>query len=457
MSSIDDFVTWEPLLRLLRAGNPAAVGAPGGYVAGNIGPGGWSLPLPQRFPEPGEVLLEDPRERDAVQQVLAALSDDGLDHIAFVAELSPSGRTTLRLLTAGPAVDGGLGPRPGALLLVEGAVPEPWRRLPDPVPGAVPAPSADPALLERTLRERLPGVAGATDAEIAAAEARLGMALPAELTALYRVVRAQWQGGHDDDEARRVPAALDLDLLGLNALSIADPSWRPFDWEFAATEAVITPPDAAVQCLVGSPGWIVFADNGYGDAYAVDLTPGPRGHVGQVILLNHEVDIGAQLIADSLTDLLVHRRESQDPGNPTDQSPVVASVGRGTLPSVAAAAHPALEVLRIIAPVGGPFSLAALRGLPRLRTLCAGRGTLADPREIATLTGLEFLELGPDDWRVLLDAGAVPPGLSAAFIDAGRGHHPLSIVALANELLALRDRPLIRETVVEGHLTPAAG
>ena len=73
------------------------------------------------------------------------------------------------------------------------------------------------------------------------------------------------------------------------------------------------------------------------------------------------------------------------------------------------------------------------------------------------MTGLEFLELVPDDWRVLLDAGAVPPGLSAAVIEADQSYHPLSIVALANELLALRDRPLITETVVEGHLTPAAG
>ncbi len=56
----------------------------------------------------------------------------------------------------------------------------------------------DPALLDRTLRERLPG---ATDAEIAAAEARLGLALPDELKVLYRVTRARREDRGDDHAA----------------------------------------------------------------------------------------------------------------------------------------------------------------------------------------------------------------------------------------------------------------
>lgn len=53
-------------------------------------------------------------------------------------------------------------------------------------------------------------------------------------------------------------------------------------------DAVDIRPDAAVQGLVGSPGWIVFGDNGGGDRLAVDLTPGPRGHIGQVVVLSHD-------------------------------------------------------------------------------------------------------------------------------------------------------------------------
>ncbi|MFF3582898.1 hypothetical protein [Streptomyces mirabilis] len=103
---------------------------------------------------------------------------------------------------------------------------------------------------------------------------------------------------------------------------------------------------------------------------------------------------------------------------------------------------------------GEPLSLAPVTGLPRPRTLTAYPGTLADPLEIAELTGLEFLELEPEDWRVLLDAGAVPRSLSAASIEIHGTRHPLPIVALANEPLALWDRPPITRSTLEGNLGP---
>jgi hypothetical protein len=190
LPSIHDFATWEPLLRLLRVGNAESLAVPGGHVAGRIGrDGGWSLPLPPRFPRPGRALqVEDMQDEfNAVERVQGAMADVGLDDISFVGEMSSTGRTVLYLLRFGPAVEAGMGPHPGSLILVEGSVPEPWRRLPDPVPGAAPAASGDPALLERTPRERIPGATGAIEAEIAAAEARLSVALPDELKVLYRV------------------------------------------------------------------------------------------------------------------------------------------------------------------------------------------------------------------------------------------------------------------------------
>lgn len=228
--------------------------------------------------------MEDMQDEfDAVDRVRSAIADAGVDDIAFTAEIQPNGQTTLRLLGPSPAVEPGIGtPHPGALILVEGALPEPWRRLPDPVPGALPAPSADLELLERTLRERLPDAVGATEEEIAAAEARLGLTLPDELKALYRVTRARWEDWGDDyDAAERVWAAVGCELSALDGLYIADASTRSRRWEFAAMEAVVTPPDAAVQGLVGSPGWIVFGENGGGDQLVVDLTPGPAGTRGR--------------------------------------------------------------------------------------------------------------------------------------------------------------------------------
>ncbi|WP_241028829.1 SMI1/KNR4 family protein, partial [Streptomyces verrucosisporus] len=283
------------------------------------------------------------------------------------------------------------------------------------------------------------------------------VALPEELKALYRVVRAGWEDWDGDYEAaERVSRAVGCELLALEHLCVADVRSRPRPWEFAAVKAAVTPPDAAVQCLVGSPGWIVFGDSGGGDLIAVDLTPGPRGHTGQVIMLDHEQSIGADLLADSLTDLVVNGYGEGRRGPRGDQPPTVARVNIVGLGSVEAAAHPELEVLSIGVWEGEPLSLAPVTGLPRLRTLTAYPGTLADPLEIAKLTGLEFLKLGPRQWRALLDARAVPRGLSAAAIEVHGDQAPLPIVALANELLALWDRPPITRTVLEGHLGPMA-
>ncbi|MEU1818304.1 SMI1/KNR4 family protein [Streptomyces roseifaciens] len=453
---VHDFATWEPVLRLLRAGNAQGQDARSVRVAGSIGRGSWSLPRQRRLPPPGRAAqAEDMQDEfDAVKRVQRALADAGVDDVSFTAEISPAGKATLRLLGPSPAVEPGIGtPHPGTLILVEGALPEPCRRLPDPVPGAVPAPSADPGLLERTLRERLPRAIGATEAEIAAAEARLGVTLPEELKALYRVTRARWEDWGDDREAaQRECMAVGCELFALDDLYVADASSRHCRWEFAAMEAVVTPPDAAVQGLVGSPGWVVFGDNGGGDRLAVDLTPGPRGHTGQIIMVGHEENVGASLVADSLTDMVLNRLGERRGGSGGDRPPVVAHVNIRSLPSIEAAAHPGLEVLSIGVWDAEPLSLAPVAGLPRLRTLAAYPGTLADPLEIAGLPGLEFLDLGPQEWRVLLDAGAVPRSLSAAAVRVHGDQDPLAVVAVANEILALWDRPRIIRTVLEGSL-----
>ncbi|MFJ9950792.1 SMI1/KNR4 family protein [Kitasatospora sp. NPDC091207] len=458
MPSLYDFATWEPLLRLLRTAHAPALAAPGGQVAGNIGRGSWSVPLPWRQPPPGRAsLVSDNQDQyDAIERVRDALPEAGLDDVVFVLEIAPDGTTALGLFDHGPAAAPGIGDaHPGALTLVEGAVPEPWRRLPEPVPGARPAPSVDLMALERTLRERIPDAIGATEEEIAAVESRLGRQLPEEVRVLYRVTRARWADwGGDYDAAQCVFDAVGFELGALEDLAVADPASRRCHWEFAASETVLTGPDDAVQDLVGSPGWIVLGDSGGGDRVAVDLTPGPRGHLGQIIMLDHEQSIGASLMADSLTSLVRDPDQEWPTGGRWDKAPVAAIVHHQSLRSIDAAAHADLEVLRIGRWDGAPFSLAPVIGLPRLRTLTAYAGTLADPLEIAALTGLEFLSLAPADWRVLLDAGAVPRTLSAAAVEVHGGGDPRPTIALANEILALWNRPPITATLVHGDLGP---
>ncbi|MFD4582557.1 SMI1/KNR4 family protein [Streptomyces sp. NPDC058423] len=461
MPSTHDLATWEPLLRLLLQDNAERLAAPGGFVTGQIGRGSWSVPLRRPGTRPGRAaqVADMQAEFDAVRRVQSALADAGADGASFMVETPEAGKARLHLFDAGPAVESGFsGAYLGALVLVEGSVAEPWRRLPDPVRGAMPAPSADAALLERTLRERLPDAVGATEEEIAETEDRLGIALPDELKALYRVTRSRWEDYGDDHEAViRVVKAVGCELFALEEVYVADNESRPAPWKFAAMDAVETPPDAAVQGLVGSPGWIVFGDTGGGDRIAVDLTPGPGGHLGQVIVMSHEENCGADLIADSVTDMVLDRRpeEGHAAGRET-RPPAVAWVNARSIPSVVAAAHPGLEALSIGVWEEAPVSLEPVIGLPRLRTLKAYPGTLADPLEIAQLTGLEFLELGPEEWRVLLDAGAVPRSLSAAAIEVHGDRNPLPIVALGNELLSLWDRPLITRTILEGDLGSVA-
>jgi hypothetical protein len=78
-------------------------------------------------------------------------------------------------------------------------------------------------------------------------------------------------GGDPGDEDHI--EAVQCHLLPIDEVTIADAQWRPSSWRYGATEAVRTTPDAPVQGLPGSPGWIVFASNGGTERYAVDLTP----------------------------------------------------------------------------------------------------------------------------------------------------------------------------------------
>ncbi|MFE2173378.1 SMI1/KNR4 family protein [Kitasatospora sp. NPDC059462] len=461
MLALHAFATWEPLLTLLRAGRPAART---GAMTGSVAVASWSLPLDR---ESGD---------RAAAPVQRALVEAGVREVVFAAETAPDGGTVLHVCETGPAVELPPGPRSpgrGTLVLVDGAVAEPWRRRPEPVPGAVSAASADPELLERTLRERLPDAVGVTEEEIAATEERLGVALPEELKALYRVTRVfppgpdgsgDWEA--DFAEQQAAESAVGCELSSLEHLFTFGPTFRRGEWWHAATTAVATPPGAAVQGLVGSPGWIAFGSNG-GDTFAVDLTPGPGGHLGQVVLIGHEESIGAELYGESLTGLVLNRFERgvREAGPPEPRpaevtAEVTAVTGGGHGPdALGSAAHPELEVVRIRGggrPGGTPLGLAPIAGLPRVRTLVAGPGTLADPLEVAGLPGLEYLALGPDEWRVLLDAGAVPPGLSAAAVEVRGDERPSELVAVANAVLALWDRPLITRTTVEGRLGPSA-
>ncbi|MGW7063564.1 SMI1/KNR4 family protein [Streptomyces sp. NPDC054904] len=315
LSSVSDFATWEPVLRLMLAADTDRRAARSARVAGRISQYGTSLAYRGSMSS---------TTRTAVEDIQRALARGGVQEVAFRAETQPDGRTTLGLVWPSPVVEPALGyPNLGVLVLADGSLAEPWLRRPDPVPGAGPAPSADPEL-ERTLRERLPDAVGATEEEIAAAEARLGVTLSDELKVLYRVTRVY--GGDDEfdlEEPNRAGEAVGCELSGLEHLYSVDAAVRHPGWDHGATHAVNIASDAAVQGLAGSPGWIGFGSNG-GDEFAVDLTPGPAGYFGQVILVDHEQSLGAELVADSLTDFVLGRMREERHDRRVDELPAVA-------------------------------------------------------------------------------------------------------------------------------------
>src|SRR5438128_2438329 len=105
------------------------------------------------------------------------------------------------------------------------------------------------------LRPRAPAPGPALLASETASHAHA--APPAELKVLYRVTRARREDwGDDHAAAEHADEAVGCFLLPLDELYIATASARPCPWQFAATEAVVTPPGAPVQGLAGSPGWI---------------------------------------------------------------------------------------------------------------------------------------------------------------------------------------------------------
>jgi cell wall assembly regulator SMI1 len=162
------------------------------------------------------------------------------------------------------------------------------------------------------------GAIGATETKIAAA-AEDRLSFPEEL--LYRVTRARRDDGHE--AAEQAFAAVGCYPLPLDEFFIATTAARPLPWIYAAQEAACTSPSGAVQALVGSPGWLVFGGNGAGDRVAIDLTPRPRGNIGQVIMIWHDENYGAGLFARSLTDMVLGKRKLRD-GSRRDEMPAVA-------------------------------------------------------------------------------------------------------------------------------------
>ncbi|MGI5183490.1 SMI1/KNR4 family protein [Dactylosporangium sp. CA-152071] len=174
---------WRPLVEALLRSSPPDVretefvgsvssGAYGGSTNYDGDPGRNGLDLAR-----GE------RPMDALGPIAALVDGAG---VAIRAVARSTGDGMVSIVAAAPQVTFGMGNQVlEVVTLVPGADPEPFRRTPVHHDGVTVSPGADPDAVTALVRELLPEARPASLAALAAAESRLGAALPEDVRALY--------------------------------------------------------------------------------------------------------------------------------------------------------------------------------------------------------------------------------------------------------------------------------
>lgn len=135
---------------------------------------------------------------------------------------------------------------------------------------------------------------GATEEQLRAAEAKLGVTFPEEMRQLYAI-----HDGQRDDGFGLLPAG---DWLSLDDIFDQWNVWEELrrGGEF---DDITSEPDAGVSDAWWNAGWIPITHDGGGNHYCVDLAPAEGGTVGQIIAMWHDEE-SRSVIATSLTEWL---------------------------------------------------------------------------------------------------------------------------------------------------------
>jgi cell wall assembly regulator SMI1 len=159
--------------------------------------------------------------------------------------------------------------------------------------------------LEANARDLRASLAGpASDQEIAAREAKLGVSLPEDFKAAYRIHNGQ---------RPNAPGLTELgELLPLKIVVEEWTTWKELldagDFAGATSE-----PDAGVRNEWWSPRRIPFTYDGAGNHLCVDLEPAAGGRAGQVIAMWHD-DPQRHLVAPSFAEWLAALADGLDGG-----------------------------------------------------------------------------------------------------------------------------------------------
>ncbi len=362
--------------------------------------------------------------------------------VAVRAVVTSSGDALVSIVPAAPQLTFGMGSEIlESVQLVPGAHPEPYRRVPVRYDDVTVSPRADAAVVTSLVSQLLPEAQPAELPALAAAESRLGAALPDDVRALYLAADSGVLALLPQDSER----FYGMQIMSLNdtaARAYLEPQARYLSWADGATEVVAPDPHGRVQPLAVSPAWFPIGADGSGNVYVVDLRPGPRGAVGQVLFVDHVDASGARWVAPSLTELLTER-----PAKMAEEGALGALLVRigphsaKTLADV----QPGTEVL-YVNPGPEPVDLSPLAGHTRVRTLVTESAAVTDLAAVTGLPALEFLQLDVAGWQQLLRTGQVPSTLLAAGL-RGRADWPATL-DVVNGLLAAWNQPPIEVTDV---------
>jgi molybdopterin molybdotransferase len=151
---------------------------------------------------------------------------------------------------------------------------------------------------------------GATDVQIVALEASMGISLPADLRELLSI----HNGGA---ESGILPSSDGFDMMGFSPLNVEEIEYNynmlkklVNDGEF---DGRTSDAEEGIRNDWWNASWIPFAGNGGGDYQCIDLNPTDEGTVGQIIGAWHD-DSERQLIATSLKDYLCKLADSLESG-----------------------------------------------------------------------------------------------------------------------------------------------
>jgi len=429
---------WVPIVQELR--NMAPPGTVSTCLAGTVGWRGWNGSAPIDFDATGHgTKRREPWSTDALDGVCAAA---GQERLAFDIEARPDGGTA-HVMLSDDAARVGVSRGVRELVLIPGSMPAPFTQRPVTYPVTTAA-KANPGQVVDTVKRLQRRSTGASEASISRAEKRWGVRFPAELRALYSTASSgeliDKQAGDEGAIMRITPLA--GEFRDWPAQTIA-PEWS------TSADRVFHDPSGKVQDLPVSSGWIQIGDDWGGSYWVMDLTPGPNGHVGQVLFIDRDDQYGACWVADSLAEfLLLSNRYPVDQPSHDWQGmgpyrDYLLRVGDGSGRSIAEVA-PTTQVVELFGDQS--IDMAVLAGHPSIRSVTVN-GSVTSWETLATLPALEWLNMGMSDWIRLLDAGQVPATLKAAgFIDQA---DLIPTTMVFNRLLSLWGRDTVLITAIQ--------